>query len=147
MQASPNFLAKSTLATWEQHSQSPAIQPAQWTQVYGAVFFNNNPLWNWRIVHSLRVPYFSNGNMFVGYYRSLNACYETRHHPCISQKASNRFELLIGILTCFQHKKRQRISSFNQWKAFWAEFHFRNQYWIDTNDGNFFDVKLPYMKI
>ena len=27
---------------------------------------------------SLRVPYFSSDNMFVGYYLSLNACYKTR---------------------------------------------------------------------
>ena len=77
-QPSPNFQVKKYTCNVETALPKSCHAANTEGTNYGAVFFSNNPQWNWKIVHSLRVPYFSSDNMFVGYYLSLNACYKTR---------------------------------------------------------------------
>lgn len=67
-----------------------------------------------RVIHPLRMPYFSESNKFIVENLAKNTCNKTRNHVIVGEKASVEAGL--------EHEVRQKITRFNMRKAFLSIF-------------------------
>ena len=70
-----------------------------------------------RVIHPLRMPYFSENNKFILDDLAKNTRNKTRNHVIVGKKASEIFKLILSVEAGLEHEVRQKIACFDRRKA------------------------------